>query len=37
MIIISEDQRMKFLLKARAKKSQPEAEKIDPLTQLEVV
>jgi hypothetical protein len=28
---------MKFLLKARAKKSQPEAEKIDPLTQLEVV
>jgi activator of HSP90 ATPase len=37
MQTIHEDDRMKFLLKAWAKKSQPEEEKADPLTQMEVV
>jgi hypothetical protein len=36
MATISEEQRMKFLMKARAKKAQPE-DKVDALSQLEVV
>jgi hypothetical protein len=36
MATISEEQRMKFLMKARAKKAQPE-DKVDAFSQLEVV
>jgi hypothetical protein len=37
MNTINEDEHMRFLLKARAKKAQPEEVKVDPLVQLEVV
>jgi hypothetical protein len=37
MRTISEEERMKFLLKSWAKKSQPAEDKVDPMTQLEVV
>jgi hypothetical protein len=36
MATISEEQRMKFLMKSRAKKAQPE-DKVDTFSQLEVV
>jgi hypothetical protein len=36
MATISEEQRMKFLMKARAKKAQPE-DKVDVLSKLEIV
>jgi hypothetical protein len=36
MRTIHEDDRMKYLLKVRAKKSQPAKDQLDPLTQFEV-